>query len=159
MGDKVQARYIPPVYTPFFDYKYAIRYREREETKTISEIRHPSVRECLNFVNLDDRGVEIQHNADLPAMSGLGSSSAFTVGLLNTLYALKGGIRTKRQLALDAIHVEQDRIKENVGSQEITAFGGLNKIEFGGPQKIVVYWWQRSKSEPNAVLKVSHPGV
>ena len=128
-------RYLPP----FFDYKYAIRYRKREETKTISEIEHPSARECLNFINLDP-GIEIQHNADLPAMSGLGSSSAFTVGLLNALYALKGKMRTKRQLALDAIHVEQDRIKENVGSQDqtIAAFGGFNKIEFGGPQKITV---------------------
>lgn len=133
----VTCRYFPP----FFDFKYAIRYRKREETQSISEIQHPSVRECLNFVDLDNRGVEIQHNADLPAMSGLGSSSAFTVGLLNALHALKGEMATKRQLALDAIHVEQDMIKENVGSQDqtITAFGGFNKIEFGGPQKITVY--------------------
>ncbi len=132
----VLCRYLPP----FFDYKYVIRYRKREETQNISEIQHPSVRECLNFVNFD-RGVEIHHNADLPAMSGLGSSSAFTVGLLNALYAMKGKMTTKRQLALDAIHVEQDRIKENVGSQDqtITAFGGFNKIEFGGRQKITVY--------------------
>ncbi len=132
----VICRYLPP----FFDYKYRIRYSIREETQTISEIQHPSVRECLSFVDLNNRGVEIQHNADLPAMSGLGSSSAFTVGLLNALFALKGEMRTKRQLALEAIHVEQDRIKENVGSQDQTAaaFGGFNRIEFGGPQKIVV---------------------
>ena len=128
-------RYLPP----FFDHKYRIRYTKREETQSIAEIKHPSARECLNFVNLA-HGVEIQHNADLPAMSGLGSSSAFTVGLLNALYALKGEMKTKRQLALDAIHVEQDIIKENVGSQDqtIAAFGGFNKIEFGGPQKILV---------------------
>jgi len=132
----VICRYLPP----FFDYKYRIRYTQREETQTIAEIKHPSARECLNFVNLD-RGVEIQHNADLPAMSGLGSSSAFTVGLLNGLYALKGKMITKRRLALDAIHVEQDMIKENVGSQDqtIAAFGGFNKIEFGGPEKITVH--------------------
>jgi D-glycero-alpha-D-manno-heptose-7-phosphate kinase len=132
----ITCRYLPP----FFDYKYRIRYTKREETQSISEIEHPSVRECLQYVDLDG-GVEIQHNADLPAMSGLGSSSAFTVGLLNALYALKGRMVTKRQLALDAIHVEQDRIKENVGSQDqtIAAFGGFNKIEFGGPQRIVVY--------------------
>ena len=88
-----------------------------------------------------DRGVEIQHNADLPAMSGLGSSSAFTVGLLNALYALKGEMVTKRQLALDAIHVEQDMIGEAVGSQDqtVAAFGSLNKIVFGGSQKITVH--------------------
>jgi len=124
---------------PFFDYKYRIRYTEREERKTIAEIKHPSVRECLNFMNFD-YGIEIQHNADLPAMSGIGSSSAFTVGLLNALYALKGELITKRQLALQAIHIEQDIIKENVGSQDQTAaaFGGLNKIEFGGTRKIWV---------------------
>ena len=132
----VICRYLPP----FFDYKYRIRYTQREETQTIAEIKHPSARECLNFVNLD-RGVEIQHNADLPAMSGLGSSSAFTVGLLNGLYALKGKMITKRRLALDAIHVEQDMIKENVGSQDqtIAAFGGFNKITFGGEQRIKVH--------------------
>ncbi len=128
-------RYLPP----FFKYSYDIRYRKREETRNIAEIQHPSVRECLNFIDLG-RGVEIQHNADLPAMSGLGSSSSFTVGLLHALYALKGQMTTKRQLALDAIHVEQDQIRENVGSQDqtTTAFGGFNKIEFGGPQKILV---------------------
>jgi D-glycero-alpha-D-manno-heptose-7-phosphate kinase len=132
----ISCRYLPP----FFDYKYRIRYSEHEEAKTISEIQHPSVRECLKFIDIDSRGVEIQHNADLPAMSGLGSSSSFTVGLLNVLYALKGKMTTKRQLALDAIHVEQDRIKENVGSQDqtVAAFGGLNKIEFGGEQEITV---------------------
>ena len=132
----VICRYLPP----FFDYKYRIRYTEREETTSISQIRHPSVRECLNFVNLDDHGIEIQHNADLPAMAGLGSSSAFTVGLLNSLYALKGQLTTKRQLALEAIHLEQDIIKENVGSQDQTAaaFGGFSRIEFGGRRKIWV---------------------
>lgn len=132
----VICRYLPP----FFDHKYLIRYSLREETQTIAEIKHPSARECLRYVDLD-RGVEIQHNADLPSMSGLGSSSAFTVGLLNALYALKGKMITKRQLALDAIHVEQDMIKENVGSQDqtIAAFGGFNKIVFGGSQKIVVF--------------------
>jgi D-glycero-alpha-D-manno-heptose-7-phosphate kinase len=124
---------------PFFKYKYLIRYSQREEAVEINEIKHPSVRECLNFINLNF-GVEIQHNADLPAMSGLGSSSAFTVGLLNALYALKGQLTTKRQLALDAINIEQNIIKENVGSQDqtIAAFGGFNRIEFGGTRKIWV---------------------
>jgi len=124
---------------PFFDYNYRIRYTQREETSTIAEIKHPSVRQCLGLMNLD-YGIEIQHNADLPAMSGLGSSSAFTVGLLNALYALKGEMRTKRQLALDAIDMEVNRIRENVGLQDqaAAAFGGFNKIEFGGSQKIQV---------------------
>jgi D-glycero-alpha-D-manno-heptose-7-phosphate kinase len=73
-------------------------------------------------------------------MSGIGSSSAFTVGLLHSLYALKGAMITKRQLALDAINIEQNIIKENVGSQDqvSASFGGFNKIEFGGPQEILV---------------------
>jgi D-glycero-alpha-D-manno-heptose-7-phosphate kinase len=131
----VTVRYLPP----FFKYNYRIRYTKREETQTISEIKHPSVRECLTFVGFD-RGVEVQHNADLPARIGLGSSSTFTVCLLNGLYALKGKMVTKRQLALEAIHIEQDRIKENVGAQDQTmaAFGGFNRIEFGGPQQIQV---------------------
>ncbi|MBF0584502.1 MAG: kinase, partial [Magnetococcales bacterium] len=124
---------------PFFDYNYRIRCYLREETKTIDEIAHPSVRECLRFMQVD-RGVEVVHSADLPARSGLGSSSSFTVGLLNALYAFMGKMPTKRELALNAIHVEQEQIKENVGSQDQTAaaFGGLNRIDFGGPQHILV---------------------
>lgn len=131
----ITLRYLPP----FFEYNYRVRYYRREETQTIQEIQHPSVRECLHFTQVD-RGVEIVHSADLPAQSGLGSSSTFTVGLLHALYTLKHKMPTKRALALDAIHVEQERIQENVGSQDQTAaaFGGLNKIEFGGPQHIVV---------------------
>ncbi len=124
---------------PFFDYKYRIRYVLREETQNVSEIKHPSVRECLKFFNIN-RGIEMIHTGDLPARSGIGSSSAFTVGFLHSLYALTGKMVTKRQLALDAIHVEQDLIRENVGSQDQTSasFGGFNKIEFGGSEKIRV---------------------
>ena len=131
----ITLRYLPP----FFDYKYRILYSKNETVKNISEIQHSSVRETLRSMNWD-RGVEIHHDADLPARTGLGSSSAFTVCLLNALYALKGKMVTKRQLALEAVHIEQDRIKENVGSQDQTtaAFGGFNKIEFGGEQQIQV---------------------
>src|SRR5258706_14847299 len=104
----ISCRYLPP----FFDFKYLIRYRIREEVGTIGEINHPSARECLNFVGIE-RGVEIIHTGDVPGQSGIGSSSAFTVGLLNALSALKGQIATKRKLARDAIHVEQEIIKEN----------------------------------------------
>lgn len=131
----ITCRYLPP----FFKHKYRIVYSMTEHTQTVSEIQHPSARETLNFMNID-QGVEIHHDGDLPARTGLGSSSAFTVGLLNSLYALKGKMVTKRQLALDAINIEQDRIGENVGSQDqtIVAFGGFNKIEFGGEQEISV---------------------
>lgn len=128
-------RYLPP----FFKHKHRIVYSQQEEVNKIDEIDHPSVRETMRFLNID-RGLEIHHDGDLPAMSGLGSSSTFTVGLLLGLYGLKGKIKNKRQLALDAIHIEQKLIGENVGSQDQTAasFGGFNRIQFGGPQVIAV---------------------
>ena len=127
----ITCRYLPP----FFDHKFRIRYTKKEETQSIDEIVHPSVRECLKYMGIE-RGVEIVHTSDIPAMSGIGSSSSFTVGLLNALYALKGEVVTKRRLAFDAIHVEQNLIGEPVGSQDQTAaaFGGFNRIEFGGKE-------------------------
>lgn len=123
----IQTRYLPP----FFDYKYRIRYSFREEVKDIDEIKHASVRECIKFMKID-KGLEMVHSSDLPAQSGIGSSSSFTVGFLNSLNVLKGKIISKRQLALDAINIEQNIIKESVGSQDqvATAYGGFNKIEF-----------------------------
>ena len=131
----ITCRYLPP----FFDYKFRVRYVKREETQTIGEIEHPSVRECLRFMKLK-KGVDIVHHSDLPARSGLGSSSTFTVGLLHALYALKHKMPSKRELALNAIHLEQNVIKENVGSQDqtIAAFGGFNLIQFGGINEVVV---------------------
>jgi D-glycero-alpha-D-manno-heptose-7-phosphate kinase len=125
----ITCRYLPP----FFDHKFRIRYTRREETQTVDEIVHPSARECLKYMGIE-KGVEIVHTGDIPALSGIGSSSSFTVGLLNALYALRGEVVTKRRLAFDAIHVEQDLIGEPVGSQDQTAaaFGGFNHIEFGG---------------------------
>lgn len=131
----ITCRYLPP----FFDHKFRVRYTKREETQTIDEIVHPSARECLRYVKID-KGVEIIHTGDIPAMSGIGSSSSFTVGFLNALFSLKGIMATKRKLAYDAIHVEQDLIGENVGSQDqvAAAFGGFNRIEFGGSEGIFV---------------------
>ena len=131
----ITCRYLPP----FFDYKYRIRYYQREEANRIEDIKHPAVRECLSFSKLD-KGIDIVHHADLPAQAGLGSSSTFTVGLLHALSALKHEMPTKRELAINAIRIEQDKIKENVGSQDQTAaaFGGLNLIEFGGTPEITV---------------------
>lgn len=131
----ITCRYFPP----FFDMKYLIRYSKREEALTIDEIQHPAVRECLRYLNFR-KGVEIVHTSDIPARSGIGSSSSFTVGLLHALHSLKGKLTTKRQLAREAIHVEQNMIKENVGSQDqvVASFGGLNKIEFGSKQDFYV---------------------
>ncbi len=131
----ITCRYLPP----FFEHKSRIIYSVTEHVKKVDEIDHPSVREVLKFLNIHE-GIEIHHDGDLPARTGLGSSSSFTVGLLNSLYALKGTIPTKEQLAMEAIHVEQDLIKENVGCQDQTlaAYGGFNFIEFGGPNHLQV---------------------
>ncbi len=131
----ITCRYLPP----FHDFKHLIRYYKREEAQSVDDIQHPSVRECLKFLEFE-QGIDLVHHADLPARSGLGSSSTFTVGLLHALYALKHEMPTKRQLAINAINIEQDRIGEHVGSQDqvAAAFGGLNKIEFGGLQEISV---------------------
>ncbi len=124
----ITARYLPP----FFEHRSRIIYSRMEHVQKIEEIDHPSVREVLRFLDIH-QGVEIHHDGDLPARTGLGSSSAFTVGLLNALYALKGVMPQKERLAREAIRIEQEMIKENVGSQDqvLAAYGGFNHIEFG----------------------------
>jgi D-glycero-alpha-D-manno-heptose-7-phosphate kinase len=116
---------------PFFEHRYCVIYSKMEYCQTVAEIAHPAVREVLRYLNYD-RGVEIHHDGDLPARSGMGSSSAFTVGLLHALYALKGQIASKQQLASESIHIEQDLLRETVGSQDqvLAAYGGLNHISF-----------------------------
>lgn len=125
----ITLRYLPP----FFPHKHRVVYAKIETVKDVNEILHPSVRAVLNLFKID-KGVEIHHDGDLPARTGLGSSSSFTVGLLHSLYALKGVMPSKLQLAKEAIYVERDILQENVGSQDqvAVAFGGLNKITFGG---------------------------
>ena len=125
----ITVRYLPK----FFDYKYRIRYYRTEETQTLEEIQHPSVRECARHLGIT-QGIEVVHNADLPAGTGLGSSSTFTVGMLHALYALKNYMPTKRELAATALYVEQELIGEAVGSQDqvAAAWGGFNRIKFGG---------------------------
>lgn len=115
----------------FFDYRIRVGYSRAELANKVDEIIHPSVRECLRFRNVDGN-LDIHIFADLPARTGLGSSSAFTVGFLNALYALEGRIASKEQLAKDCLRVEQDILKENVGSQDQVhaAYGGFNVIEF-----------------------------
>lgn len=116
----------------FFEYKIRVGYSKSELVNGIDDICHPSVRECLRYKNVGGN-LDIHIFADLPARTGLGSSSAFTVGFLNALYALEGKIVSKQKLADDALHVEQQLIGENVGSQDQmhAAHGGLNIFEFG----------------------------
>lgn len=116
---------------PFFDFKHRIVYSKMENVKTVDEIIHPSVKETLKYLKID-YGVSVHHDSDIPARSGMGSSSAFTVGLLNSLYALEGKMISKSDLAKESIFIEQELIKEHVGSQDQTfaAHGGLNIFEF-----------------------------
>ena len=124
----VSIRYLPP----FFDYKYRIRYFKNELCASLKDIRHPTVRESLRYLKFYKNGIEILHNADLPALSGLGSSSTFTVGLMNGLYSLMNKKIGKMRLAKEAILIEQQFVKDYVGSQDQVAasFGGLNHIAF-----------------------------
>jgi D-glycero-alpha-D-manno-heptose-7-phosphate kinase len=116
---------------PFFEYHSRVSYSRVENVRRNEEIEHPSVRACLQFMGIDE-GVEIHHVADLPARAGLGTSSAFTVGLLLGLYALKEQMRDKHALATEAIHVERQLLQEAVGAQDqvSAAYGGFNRINF-----------------------------
>jgi D-glycero-alpha-D-manno-heptose-7-phosphate kinase len=124
---------------PYFDFKHRIVYSKQENVKHLDEIIHPSVRETLKYMNVD-YGVSIHHDGDIPARSGMGSSSAFTVGLINSINALNAKLTSKAKLAEESIHIEQNLIKENVGSQDQTfaAYGGLNVIDFLQNGKISV---------------------
>lgn len=123
----ISCRYLPP----FFKHKYRIAYSKVETVNQIDEIGHPAVRAALKYMDCT-QGLEIHHDGDLPARSGLGSSSSFTVGMLNALYAMKGECRSAERLAEEAIHIEQNMLQEHVGSQDqiVAAYGGFNKIEF-----------------------------
>ena len=123
----ISCRYLPP----FFSHRFRIAYSQMETTGTIEEIRHPAVRTCLQYMQIKE-GLEIHHDSDLPKQSGLGSSSAFAVGLLHSLHRMMGQNTSPMQLAQEAIHVERNLCLENVGSQDqvTAALGGLNRIDF-----------------------------
>lgn len=120
-------RYLPP----FFEHRYRVVYSRIENSHTREEIAHPVVSAVLKYLDIE-QGVEIHHDGDLPARSGMGSSSSFTVGLLHALHALKGEMRSRDQLAREAIHVERVLLNETVGCQDqiIAAYGGINHISF-----------------------------
>lgn len=123
----ITCRYLPP----FFEHKIRLVYSQIENCQNIDEVSHPVIREVLRYMKVD-RGVEIHYDADLPARSGMGSSSSFTVGLLHALYALRGSMPGKRRLYEESIYIEQDILKETVGSQDqvLAAQGGINEIQF-----------------------------
>ena len=124
----ITCRWLPP----FFEYHSRISYTKVENVGANKDISHPSVRGCLEYLGIRE-GIEIHHIADLPARAGLGTSSAFTVGLLLGLYALRNQMRDKHSLAMEAIKIEQEILREAVGAQDqvSAAYGGFNRINFG----------------------------
>ena len=123
----LSVRYLPP----FFKHKHRIVWSRIELVDDINEIEHPAVRTILKEKQFNT-GLEIAYNADLPARSGLGTSSSFSVGLINALNALNGQMSSKKELADEAIRIEQEIMLESVGSQDQVwaAYGGFNRISF-----------------------------
>ena len=122
----VNVRHLPP----FFDYKTEIVYSKTERVQDINEIEHPAVRNAMK--ELDMHQIRLTYEADLPARSGLGTSSSFAVGMLNAFYALKGKYVSKKRLADEAINLERELCNESGGWQDQIAasFGGFNRINF-----------------------------
>lgn len=122
----VTVRHLPP----FFDYNTHLTYSKEEKINNISEIQHPAIRNAMEYLDMHD--IRLTYESDLPARSGLGTSSSFAVGMLSAFYALKGQYADKRKLADDAIHLERVLCQEAGGIQDQIAasFGGLNRINF-----------------------------
>ena len=120
-------RHLPP----FFEYKHRLVYSKIELANSIQDINHPAVKAIFKHLDVEE-GLEVHYDGDIPAQSGIGSSSSFTVGLVNAIYALRGEMTSKQFLAEQAIHIEQNIIGETVGSQDqvAAAYGGINRINF-----------------------------
>ena len=129
-----------PFPSHLFDYTIRVSYRKVELVKRVSEIEHNVYRECLRLCGLE-RDIELHNVADLPAFTGLGSSSTFTVSLLHALHSFKGEFVPPLRLAYEAIYVERQLLKDNVGCQDQTlaAVGGFNLIEFRAEDDILVH--------------------
>lgn len=117
--------------TQFADHSLRVHYSQLEAVRHVDEIQHPSARECLRFLGIEG-GVEIHYVSDLPARTGLGSSSSATVGLLQALHAFKGETVSQERIAAEAAYVEQEMIRERVGCQDqyACALGGILHLEF-----------------------------
>jgi D-glycero-alpha-D-manno-heptose-7-phosphate kinase len=125
---------------PYFHDKIRIKYSRTEDVSSAAEVEHPLVRECLQMVGIE-RGMEIASFADVPAGTGMGSSSAFTVGLLHALQELAGVKPTALELAAAACHVELERVAEPIGKQDqyAVACGGMNCIRFNSDESVEVH--------------------
>jgi D-glycero-alpha-D-manno-heptose-7-phosphate kinase len=134
----ITCRYLPP----FFENRHSVIWAKMESVLSIDQIEHPAIREGLRYLGFtDETGIDIHYQGDIPSRSGMGSSSAFMVGLVNALTALNGRRIGKHQMALEAIHLEQTVLNEAVGAQDqvAAAYGGLNYIEFLRDGEICVH--------------------
>lgn len=129
----VNIRHLPK----FFDYRSHLTYSKVEQVNDYEDIEHPLIRNTMKYLDIHD--IRLMYDADLPARSGLGTSSSFAVGLLNTFYALKGKRADKRKLADDAIYIERVLCKEAGGIQDqiAAAFGGFNRIDMSDKGYVV----------------------
>jgi D-glycero-alpha-D-manno-heptose-7-phosphate kinase len=128
-----------PFLSHLFDYSIRVSYRNVELARRVQDIQHSVFRECLKLCCFE-KDIEIHYVADLPAFTGLGSSSAFTVSLLQALHSFKGEFLNPRELACEAIYVERHLLKDNVGCQDqvLAAYGGFNLVEFRTESDIAV---------------------
>lgn len=152
-------RYLPP----FFEHRIRIVYSKIETCQSVDEVQHPSVRAVLEYLKIT-RGIEIHHDGDLPARSGMGSSSSFTVGLCHALHALLGETPSKNQLARESIEIEQEQLHETVGSQDqiLAAYGGFNHITFLDDGQFIVQPMNMSRDrieELNSHLMLFYTGI
>lgn len=148
----VNVRHLPR----FFEYKTHLTYSKMEYINEIDEINHPAIRNAMKMLDMHE--IRLIYEADLPARSGLGTSSSFAVGMLNAFYALKGKYANKKKLADEAIYLERELCKEAGGWQDQIAasFGGLNRIDFSGDEydirPIVISPERKRKLENNLML-------
>jgi D-glycero-alpha-D-manno-heptose-7-phosphate kinase len=150
-------------FSRLFDYSIRIAYRQVECVRTVAEIQHAPFRECLKYCGISS-DVEVNYTGELPSFSGLGSSSSFVVGLLNALHAFQHRSVRPLDLALQAMEIEQDILKESVGCQDQTfaAVGGFNVVEFRGRRDLVVHRIPLSADrlrDVEAHLLVLHTGI
>ena len=155
----ISCRYLPP----FFEHKYRIVWSQMENVKAINEIKHKAVKEMLKYFKIKS-GLEIHYDGDLPATSGMGSSSVFVVGLMNLLNNFQGKKIKKKMLAQKSIHFEQNILKDVVGSQDqiAAAYGGFNKIIFkagGGFNVRPIFTKKKILNKLNRNLLLVYTGI
>lgn len=148
----VNVRHLPR----FFDYKTELAYSKMERVGSVDEIAHPAIREAMKYLDMHE--IRLTYEADLPARSGLGTSSSFAVGMLSAFYALKGKYADKKKLADDAIYLERTLCNEAGGWQDQIAasYGGLNRINFSDEgytvDPIIISSERKNKLDDNLML-------